>query len=117
MDRSKIVIYVSGPYTSSVAEEIDQNIHEALMTARNIWNMGFVGLCPHANTYHFERYAPELTWEDYIKRDLELLRRCDGIFMMPKWEMSRGAIREKEYAEDLGLPVFFEYFDIEAYEW
>lgn len=49
--------------------------------------------------------APEgLTWQEYMRIDLELLRRATIILLLPGWEKSRGATIEKEFATMLGLP-------------
>ena len=36
----------------------------------------------------------DATWEEYIKVSLTLLSICTGVYMMPGWRESRGAVLE-----------------------
>ncbi len=110
MKRNKI-IYVSGKY-SGKPEEITENIKIAREYSIKIWMEGFTALCPHLNTFNFEEDS-NLEYKDYIEGDLELLVRCDAIFMLPKWEESKGAKIEKKFAEDNNIPVFYEVSQID----
>jgi hypothetical protein len=107
--RDKLV-YISGKYTAINKDGTfnDRQIHMNILKAReyaiDIWEKGYTAICPHLNTYHFERDAT-LEWEDYIAGDLELLKRSDIIFMLPNWEQSKGAILEKEFAEKNKIKV------------
>lgn len=40
-----------------------------------------------------------------VDRDLEALRRCHAVYMLPGWEGSKGALAEKAVAEWLGLEI------------
>lgn len=44
------------------------------------------------------------TYEEWMKRDLDLVVGCDALFRMPG--ESPGADREVAYARDAGIPVF-----------
>lgn len=101
--RTNRILYIAGPYSGDIAG----NIFRAREVALEVWKYGDVALCPHLNTAHFEVYAPEITWEDYIAGDLIMLSRCDGIIMIPDWQRSRGAELERRYAADNGIPVYF----------
>jgi hypothetical protein len=43
------------------------------------------------------------SWEDYMKRDLVLLLRCDYIYLLDGWEYSKGARLEYNIACDVGI--------------
>ena len=43
-----------------------------------------------------------------IERDLEILSRCDAIFLLKGWRQSRGSKREYARAKELGLEIIFE---------
>ena len=48
-------------------------------------------------------------WELVIEEDLQWIKdEADALFMLHGWEDSEGANMEKELADDLDLPVFFE---------
>ena len=44
-------------------------------------------------------------WEDYIIRDLMLLKECTAIAMLPDWEDSHGARVEYEFAKGIGMKI------------
>jgi hypothetical protein len=101
-----MIVYVAGPYSaSSGKKDIDLNIEQAFQVSAKLWEAGFTALCPHGNTYHFEKRI-SLSNDEYVNRDLELVSVCEAMVMTPDWETSRGAIREKEHAEMLGIPVY-----------
>ena len=103
------VAYIAGPYRGKTHYEIEQNIRAAEAVAIKYWQLGYAVICPHKNTAHFDGLAPDEVW---LKGDLEILKRCDLIVMVPGWEGSMGSRAEKELAEDLG--IFITYADDRA---
>jgi hypothetical protein len=98
------VIYIAGPYRAATPWGILRNIRAAQEVALQVWKLGAVALCPHANTALFDGEAPDDLWLD---GDLELLRRSDAIVMVHGWHRSTGACAERIYAiETLKLPRF-----------
>ena len=98
------VVYVAGPYSAPSEAEVKRNIARAEDVAQQIWKKGHVAICPHLNTAH---WGSMLTHEQFIKGDLELIRRCDAVFMLAGWPASKGASQEREFAEAHGIDVFF----------
>jgi|GEM_PF-881709 len=47
----------------------------------------------------------DLSWSDYLRRDIAALMQCDGIAMLPGWESSKGACLERHIALELGMVV------------
>ncbi len=102
-----MVIYTAGPYSPNAYNPtIAGNIQRAKSVAVELWEMGYTVICPHLNTAHFERYI-DLPPEIYIERDLEIVKRCDGIVMLPDWEHSRGAVQELMTAREHRLKILF----------
>lgn len=99
----KKLIYIAGPFRGANQWEQFQNIREAETLALEVWRMGAVALCPHANTAHFQGALPDDVW---LEGDLEMMRRCDAVLLMPRWRGSRGAVEEAKEAKQAGLPVF-----------
>ena len=100
------VIYIAGPFRGPNHWAIAENIRNAERAALEVWRMGAAAICPHANTAHFQDAAPDDIW---LKGDLEILRRCDGILMLPTYKESKGATAEMQEALTLGMPVFFDH--------
>lgn len=84
---------------------IKRHIDAAAVVARELWSMGFAVICPHMNTAMMDGVSiPDRT---FLDGDLEMLRRCDVIVMLPTWVNSHGARNEKEFAESEGIPVLY----------
>lgn len=105
------VIYIAGKYSGKTHDgtayaEISRNILAAREYATKIWQAGAVCLCPHLNTSHFEIDCSDDA-EMYYKGDLELLSRCDAVYLLPSWSISTGAVKEKLHADKIAMPVFY----------
>ena len=48
----------------------------------------------------------DATWEEYIKVSLTLLSICTGVYMMPGWRESRGAVLEFMQARRNGMQIY-----------
>lgn len=97
------VVYVAGRYRDESAWAIEQNIRKAEVEALSIWRMGAVALCPHPMTRYYQGAAPDEIW---LGGMLELMRRCDAVYMVDGWKQSKGSIAEADEAVRLGIPVF-----------
>lgn len=77
------VIYVAGKYKANIEWGLVENIRHAERIALELWRQGWAVICPHKNTAHFggslRGYNTEREWLD---GDLEILRRCDAIYML-----------------------------------
>ena len=93
----KKVVFLCGPYIG----DIERNIEEAKAAAQQLWRAGYVVICPHTNTAHFD---PELE-DAYTCGYLQLLRRCDLVVVLPRWVASGGARGEVAVAITLEIPV------------
>ncbi len=97
------IIYVAGPYRSPIKRGVQHNIDRALVAAQRLWQMGYIAICPHSNSPHFEG---EDWW--YLRGYLEVLSRCDAIYVLKGSENSRGTQAEIAEAKRLGLPIYRE---------
>lgn len=97
------VIYVAGPYRAQTEHGTILNIREAEAVAIQVWQAGHVALTPHLNTRLFGGLCSDEVW---LQGGLELLRRCDGIVLVPGWSVSTGTLAEVKEAARLGLPVY-----------
>ena len=98
------VVYVAGPYRAPTIAGIRANIEAARVAAEVFWRMGYAVICPHLNSGLMDGIVAD---EDFLEADLEILRRCDQIVMVPGWEQSAGARGELELARECGLVVSY----------
>lgn len=94
--------YVSGPYRALTEWGLASNIHRAESVGVLLLQMGYSVIIPHKNTAHMGGVIPD---EQFLEMDLEQLRRCDVIVMLPNWITSSGAKRERDEANRVGIPV------------
>lgn len=83
----KEVVFISGPYRG----DVKKNIAHARAASVRLWKAGFVPLCPHLNSANMDGECPD---EVFLEGDLELLRRCDSIYMLEGWHRSSGSKAE-----------------------
>lgn len=98
------LIYLAGPITAATNDAWWENIMRARTAAKELWKLGFSVICPHLNTAFMDGYADR---ECFIQGDLEQIRRCDGVVVLPQWEQSKGTWGEVELARELGKALFF----------
>ena len=97
------VVYIAGPFRADNAWEIEQNVRSAEELALQVWRMGAAVICPHANTRFFDGAADDGLW---LRGDVEILKRCDAVLVVPNSGMSRGTATEIEVAKVYNIPVF-----------
>ena len=97
------IIYVAGPYRADCEFEVLKNIAHAWDMARKLWNAGWAVICPHTNSA-FMGLDPEVV----IAGDLDIISKCDAIFMLNGWSESEGAKEEYSWAISNDLRLLFE---------
>lgn len=97
---NKIVkkVYISGQITGLSLEEAKKNFSE--MEEKVIKD----GHYP-INPMKIMPYHPELTWQDYMRKDIAELAYCHAIYVHPNHVNSKGAKIELLIAECLGLEI------------
>ena len=99
----KKVIYVAMAYRGKTVFDVHCNIHLAWLAAAEIWALGAVALCPHTNSQHMTGLVDD---QVFLDGDIDLMLRCDAVYMGPGWQRSAGAVHERQVAADHGLAVF-----------
>lgn len=105
-------IYISGPIRAASIALEKANVDRARDVAADLIIIGHTPFCPHTHTEGFGRLYPAITYEDYMRMDLQWLDLCDGILMLPGWQQSQGARIEHKRAGRLGLPIWYDLMDV-----
>ena len=99
------VIYIAGPFRAKTAWEIECNVRRAEEAAAMlVMRFGLMPLIPHANTRYFHGMGSDESF--WLEGTMEMMRRCDGVYLIDGWEASSGSRAEKAEAEGRGIPVF-----------
>lgn len=104
--RSKVRIYIAGPYAS----DPEANTREAMEIGRQLLCAGHAPYIPHLSHY-LDLYVEEVTGsrlpaQVYYDLDLIWLAACEAIVMFGRWERSRGAMLEYEFAREHNIPDY-----------
>lgn len=103
------LIYIAGKYTDETHSKIDDNIRLAEKAAVALWKKGWAVITPHLNTAHFERYEDDsLGYKTWINGYLEILRKCEAVFMLDGWEDSKGARKEQLLAFRICKEIYYQ---------
>jgi hypothetical protein len=96
-----ILVYIAGPYSHGGGTR-EENVAIARKVALEYWKRGYAVICPHLNTHDFD---PDLSYDEILEGDLEMVKRCDKIVMLPDWINSKGARREHDEARKWCLEI------------
>ena len=106
------IIYIAGPYRASTEWAVESNIRAAALTAATVLMHGAMPFCPHNNLAHMGGVVPD---DQILDGDIEVLKRCDAIFVLPGWKDSEGATRERQVAAENAIPILYNESQLAAY--
>lgn len=110
------LIYVAGAYIGLLPEDVMFNIAKAEKASIDLIRNGWHVFTPHKNTAGYERYEDgHITKRTWIDMDLDILERCDCMYVLDNWRRSHGTREEMAFAYHNDIPIFFEE-DIPAIE-
>ena len=97
------LIYVAGAYAGDVSANIIKAERVSIALIRNGWHV----FTPHKNTAGYEKYGdiPKSTW---LEEDLNILARCDALYVMDNWRTSPGTKGEIAAAQKLAMLIIWE---------
>ena len=109
-DMNHEVVYLSGKITDgdrTTPESIQANKDKFVKKAGELSSEGKVVFIPGEN---FGRVGQEnnWTWKQYMRPCITIMKKCDTVYMLEKWEESRGARIEHFLAKRKGMNVVYE---------
>jgi len=112
MKKLPKLIFCACKYTEIHTYLIQRNIHNATYWVQEVALLGGMPLCPAMIGANLEGVQSYTWWGDAY---INLLRRCDAVFMVPGYECSNGATKEETEALALGMPVFYQLADLKGW--
>ena len=106
-DKEMKILFLAGQYRADTTYKVYQNIKKAEKKAIELWEAGWIVICPHLNSQLFEHTmenAHDIVMPGYLK----IVERCDTIYMMKGFEDSEGSKLELKAAKENGLEVIYE---------
>lgn len=111
--KARRLVYIAGRFRDKSAWVVHQNVVAAEQRAAEVCRYdGLVPVCPHILTRHLDSLQSEQYW---CEATMEIMRRCDAVYVGAGWEDSRGTLGEVREALLLGKAVIFEAKDLRIY--
>ncbi len=89
-------VYLSGPITAKHGYSVEENIAAAVKVYLDLMGRGIWSFCPHLSAAFPSSF--QIDYEQWIAYDFAVIDRCSHVLMLPRWETSAGAVRERDYA-------------------
>lgn len=99
------LVYITGPYMGDNYHQTEGYITYAREWAEKVARAGHAFYCPHLNAAHFDAIAPDVPKYFWREMNLDILRRCDALLLVPGWDNDEVTQRDVHYAEGWGIPV------------
>jgi hypothetical protein len=99
-----MIIAVAGPYTANTPDERNQNLAKLNSAALAVLQKGHIPLVGlHSALPILDSIPEQDRYEVVMQISMAVMKACEAILYLGP---SKGADREKNYFEELGLPVF-----------
>ena len=109
-------IYVAGPFSDSDPLKFLSNARAGLEAGAQLIADGYAVFCPFLDfQYCLSVYGGGLTKEQLQQNSLAWVDRSDAVLVLQGWEFSPGTEREIERAEQHGIPVFYNVYDMKVH--
>jgi hypothetical protein len=102
--RRDLFVYISGPMTAKHGYSVEENVAAGVRVFLDCLKSGVPAFCPHLSGA-FPSAWSDVSWDKWLDYDLAVIDRCSHVLLMPRWEQSAGAIKERDYAESIGKPI------------
>lgn len=111
--RTDVFVYISGPMTPKHGFTIEENVAAGLRVYLDCLRNGIPAFCPHLSGAFPSAWA-DVNWETWLAYDLAVIDHCTHMLMLPRWETSAGAVKERAYAESTGRVVIASIDELKA---
>lgn len=102
--RSDLFVYLSGPMTAKHGYIVEENVTAGVKVALELMAAGVPCMVPHL-WGGFPSAWTAIPWEAWLEYDYASIDRCTHVVMLPRWASSSGAVKERDYALEKGVPV------------
>lgn len=112
-------VYVAGAYSDNNVLGVLENIGRGQYWASQLFLNGFAPFTPwHDKTFVTDNWGEEFTVPMFYEYSMQWLRVSDAVFVIPNhvglkdWENSKGTLAEIAEAEELEIPVFYDFHEL-----
>lgn len=105
-------VYLSHPYTG---DEDKNRLIARQIAARIVSEYPDIAVVNPLDALQYAKMT-QLSYDEILKIDIELLSRCDAVLVRGDWERSLGCRREVKAAHERNIPVFWNMRDVRAHK-
>jgi hypothetical protein len=106
-----VLVYISGPMTAKEGRTMEQNTADGVAIYLELLKRGVPAFSPHLSGA-FPSAWSALDHQQWIEYDFAVIDRCTHLLMMDRWETSKGAVMEHDYAKEKGIPIAYHVDDL-----
>ena len=103
------LVYVACSYRTDDPVERELHIKAAQHIGYKLAKDGFYPVMPTVNTAYFDRIGDDRFW---LSSTMELMRRCDVVYVVEGSHESKGVQAEIKEARKLGIPIYIHLEDL-----
>jgi len=107
------VVYISGPIAAITKSQESMNRWRASIVYTQLLQAGIPAICPHTMSMMTSRR--DVSWIRFVVTDIQIMLRCQAVYMMPGWSESDGAYIEEVIAWKSGMPLWKNLDNLMAY--
>lgn len=114
--KTRIKVYVAGPYSGDNVLSILQNIGRGEKVCAELFKIGFAPFCPwHDKSYVTDNLDVDFTVKQFYDYSMAWLDVSDAILVLPNSKVSEGTQAEIKRAHEIDIPIFFSLADVVDY--
>jgi hypothetical protein len=102
--RSDVFVYLSGPMTAKDGYLMEENVAAGLRVHLDLLKRGIPNFCPQLSGA-FPSAWSDVEYDKWLAFDYAVIDRCTHVLMLPRWETSKGACLERDYAIRQGKTI------------
>jgi len=101
-------VYIAGPYSADNVLDVLKNIGIGEDMGATLFSLGFAPFVPwHDKDFILRRPMDDFSVENFYNYSLAWLEVSDAMLVLSGYESSKGTVKEIEFAEERGIPVFY----------
>ena len=102
-----MLYYICSPYRGATKEEVEKYIKYARELTRTVLSHGHSAVAPRLYITNFLNDSRSEERKRGLETSLEILKKCDAVYVGQKFGISKGMAAEIKEAEKLGIRVFY----------
>ena len=102
--RDDFYVYLSGPIAAKYGRTVEQNVADATAVYFRLLQHGIPAHCPHLSALCPSAFTA-IDYDTWIRYDCAIINRCTHLLLLPRWELSAGALKEVEHATQRRIPI------------